>query len=82
MLQGGSKNQLILRQGPWKLIIQSNHKLTKFEPTALFNLEENPTEEETRNLIDDPEHQERAQRMYDHYFEVRNGGRRTAPRAS
>ena len=44
LLQSGSKNELIYRDGPWKLIIQSNNKLTKFEPVALFNLAENPDE--------------------------------------
>lgn len=79
LLQGGSGNELIYRQDPWKLIVQSNHKLTQFEPAALFNLVQNPTENEADNLIDHPDHKDRVAAMLNRYLEIRNGGLRTAP---
>ena len=79
MLQGGSRHELIYRRGPWKLIIQSNHKLTKWEPIALFDLSSNPEEREALNLISLPEHAERAETMFKRYREIRDSGVRTAP---
>ena len=78
-LQGGSYHQLIYRQGPWKLIIQSNHKLTKWEPTALFDLSSNPGELEEENLISQPEHASRVTAMLERYREIRDSKVRTAP---
>lgn len=78
LLQGGSRHELIYRRGPWKLIIQSNHKLTKWEPLALFHLDENPLEEESRNLVADPAHADRVREMFDRYRELRESGERTA----
>ena len=80
LLQSGSDKELMYRRGPWKLIIQSDHKLTKFEPSALFNLAENPQEKETGNLLEHPDHQKRAAEMLSRYLEIRNGGGRTVPR--
>ncbi|MGJ8724163.1 MAG: sulfatase family protein [Roseibacillus sp.] len=71
LLQGGSKNELIFRQGQWKLIIQSNHKLSKFEPTGLFNLSDNVKELEKDNLIQSPEYQSRVQTMLTRYLDLR-----------
>lgn len=80
LLQGGSRHELIYRQGDWKLIVQSDHKVTKFEPIALFDLAANPLEEESSNLIDDPEQADRAASMFKRYTELRESGARTAPR--
>lgn len=79
LLQGGSFNQLIYRQGDWKLIIQSDHPVSFYEPIALFNLAENPREEESGNLIDDPEQIERAQAMFARYLSIRESGARSVP---
>ncbi|RME67233.1 MAG: hypothetical protein D6781_13625 [Verrucomicrobia bacterium] len=79
LLQAGSRNELMFRQGPWKLIMQSDHKLTRFDPIALFNLDENPAEDEARNLIHDPAHAERVRAMRARYLAIRNSGERTAP---
>lgn len=79
MLQAGSKCEVMFREGDWKLIIQSNWALDKWEPIALFNLAENPKETEEQNLISHPEHQERAQAMSKRYREIRESPQRTAP---
>lgn len=79
MLQAGSRNELMFRQGDWKLIIQSNHHLTKWEPIALFNLSTNPKEKEAENLIHNPRYTERVESMMARYREIRNSGDRTAP---
>lgn len=79
LLQAGSNKQLMLRQDQWKLIIQSNAKLTRWEPIALFDLAANPAEEESQNLIDRSEQAPRVQRMLARYQQIMNSGIRTAP---
>jgi arylsulfatase A len=78
MLQAGSMNQLIYRQGKWKLIIQTNHRLSKWEPMALFDLAANPMEVEAENMLNHPEHRSRVERMLSRYRELRKSGVRTA----
>lgn len=78
-LQGGSHNQVIYRQGDWKLIIQSNREANQWDPIALFDLAADPLEKESSNLIDDPAQSERVQRMLARYVEVRESGARTTP---
>ncbi|MFC1763310.1 alpha-L-fucosidase, partial [Planctomycetota bacterium] len=82
MLQGGSRNEVIFREDSWKLIIQSNHKLTQWDPVALFNLHDNPLETEAFNFIHHPEHQDRVQSMLKRYLEIRQSQRRTVPSQS
>lgn len=77
MQQAGSKNELMMREGDWKIIIKSNNKVTKKELVALYNLKTDPTEK--RNLLKVHKHQERAQAMYQKYWEIRDSGQRTAP---
>ena len=72
MLQGGSRNEVIFRQGDWKLIINSNHELSKFEPVALFNLKDNISELEKLNLIQSKQHEKRVTQMFQQYMETRN----------
>jgi len=72
LLQGGSRNELIFREGPWKLIIDSDNKLSKFEPTGLFNLDDNIKELESKNYIKSSQHQDRVKKMLARYFEIRN----------
>ena len=69
-----SFHELVYREGPWKLIIQSDHPLTKFEPRDLFNLDETPHEPSNATLIDHPDHQERVQQMLQRYLELRESG--------
>ncbi len=78
MLQAGSKNQVVFRQGDWKLIMQSNHKLTKFDPIALFNLKQNPFENEDDNFVEHNEYQSKISQMRTRYLKLRNSGVATA----
>ncbi|BCX46210.1 hypothetical protein HAHE_01180 [Haloferula helveola] len=71
LLQAGSKNELIFRDGPWKLVIQTDRNLSKFEPMALFHLGKNPQEKEAGNLVGDPAEKERVQSMLKRYLEIR-----------
>jgi arylsulfatase A-like enzyme len=75
--QAGSKQELMYRKMPWKLIIQSNLKRTKFEFLALYNLEDDPHEDQ--NKLDDPELESIANDMLIEYMEIVQSGRPTVP---
>ena len=77
--QAGATHEVMYREGDWKLIIQSNHNLDKWEPIALFNLESNLGEDEKLNLLKHPEYEGRAKAMFNRYMRTRNSGERTAP---
>ncbi|MEM6884544.1 MAG: arylsulfatase, partial [Verrucomicrobiota bacterium] len=77
--QSGASFEVLYREGPWKLIIQSSYELNKWEPIALFNLESNLSENEKQNFINHPEHQPRAKQMFEKYMSIRKSGERTAP---
>ena len=79
MLQGGSRNELIYRYEQWKLIIQSDHKLSKFEPVALFDLETNLYEKEPKNLIKQAKYEELVDTMLARYLSIRESGQSTVP---
>ncbi|MEX0320897.1 MAG: arylsulfatase [Puniceicoccaceae bacterium] len=79
ILQAGSKLQTIYRQDGWKLIMQSDSNCTKFEPIELYNLDSNPYEEASRNLVDHPEQRARVKNMHNRYLHIRNSGMRTVP---
>ncbi len=51
-----------LRQGDWKLHVQGKY-LKNLKPTRLYNLKTNSIEDESKNLLSNPEYAERAQRM-------------------
>ena len=76
-LQAGSQCELMYREGPWKLIIQSNFELSKWEMIGLYNLEENPKEAPSRNRLNDSTQRERAESMYRRYRKIRDSGERT-----
>ncbi|WP_442505231.1 sulfatase family protein [Novipirellula sp. SH528] len=75
--QAGSKQELMLRKMPWKLIIQSNFKRTAFEPKSLYNLKDDPHED--NDLLKNPEFKEVADRMFKDYMDIVESGRPTAP---
>lgn len=79
MLQAGAQCETMLRQGDWKLVMQSDWQLSKMEPIALFNLADNPREDEARNLIRNPEYASKVKAMHMHYLDVRKNSDRTAP---
>ena len=61
---------------PWKLIIQSNNKRTKFEPKGLYNLQDDPAEKQNR--IESPEGKSLTDSMLKEYLEIVDSGRPTA----
>jgi len=80
MLQfAGSGKEVLIRQGEWKLIMQSDNKLSKFEPKGLYNLAENPYEKWDGNFVKDPAHQDRVKAMRTEYLRILQSGERTAP---
>lgn len=77
LLQAGAQCELVLRQGDWKLVMQSDWELSKMEPIALFNLANNPKEADQGNLIHNPEYASKVAAMHAHYIKVRNNPNRT-----
>ena len=51
--------------------MQSDWQLSKMEPIALFNLADNPKEDEA-NLIRNPEYESKVKAMHAHYIKVRS----------
>ncbi|MDF7823916.1 arylsulfatase [Pontiellaceae bacterium B12227] len=51
-----------LRQGDWKLHVYGKN-LKNLQPKQLFNLKDNPTEDEAKNLLNNPEYSILAERM-------------------
>ncbi|MDG1241372.1 MAG: arylsulfatase [Opitutae bacterium] len=84
MQQGGSTPEIMFRDGPWKLIMESSvghNALVKADTTAvgLFNLDDNPNETESSNFINDPAYASRVGTMYDRYWAIREAIARSAP---
>lgn len=77
--QAGSQKEIMYRKMPWKLIIQSDAKLSKFEPKALYDLEKNPHEKWNQNLLGNPEFKPIVERMLREYLEILRSRQRTAP---
>lgn len=75
--QAGAGQEVMLRKMPWKLVIQSNFKRTKFEPKALYNLKTDPHED--HDLIKNPEYKELYEKMFQQYMNIMQSGRPTAP---
>lgn len=75
MVQGGTSKEVAIIEDGWKLIIQIDKKDKTDQvrkPTALFNLHDNPSEIEAKNLILESEHKERIMQMFDKYNQTRN----------
>ncbi len=78
MIQSGSYNEVLIREGPWKLIIDTDHKLSFWEPIGLFNLDNSPKESDEENLIGSPEQKVRVDAMLKRYLTLREDGTPTA----
>ncbi|EWH12107.1 sulfatase [Catenovulum agarivorans DS-2] len=76
LLQSGTQNHLIYRNKNWKLIIDTDNKLTHFDNIALFDLSADPYEK--NNLINHPAHQARVAQMAQRYWYLRKSGVSTA----
>lgn len=79
MLQAGSRHEVIYRKGPWKLILQSDASCSRWDPKALFNLEDNPREDPKQNAVNLPDQEPRVAAMTAGYLDIRHSGRRTVP---
>ncbi|TNJ43598.1 arylsulfatase [Tamlana fucoidanivorans] len=74
MVQGGSQHEFILIDNGWKLILQvdKKDKTNKTStPVALFNLNDNVEEEESKNYIKNPNYQKKIQELYNKYNQTR-----------
>jgi arylsulfatase A-like enzyme len=74
--QAGSKAEVMIRNMPWKLIIQSNNKRTKFEPKALYNLKNDPGEK--KNTIKESKNSSTVDMMLQEYLDTVDSRRPTA----
>lgn len=75
--QAGAKRQVMIRKMPWKLIINTDPKRKKFEPYALYDLQNDP--KESRNRFNDPSSQSIVDSLFNEYMELIESGRPTAP---
>ncbi|MBT7073626.1 MAG: sulfatase-like hydrolase/transferase [Anaerolineae bacterium] len=73
--QLGKMAHYAIRRDGWKLIIlapDKNKKSVKYaKPIALFNLSNNPLEDEDYNLIESEEYQSLINELFDKYIEIR-----------
>lgn len=80
MLQGGTAKRATLIEDGWKLIVQYDKK-DKFDkkrkPIALFDLNENVVEDDSKNLINQPEYKDRVERMFKKFNQLRDQKSRT-----
>ncbi|MGQ1787645.1 MULTISPECIES: sulfatase family protein [unclassified Saccharicrinis] len=75
MLQGGTQKTVAISEDNWKLIIQidKKDKTDKIrEPIALFNLKNNISEDENKNLIHSPEHKSVVNSLFQKYNKLRD----------
>lgn len=75
--QAGSKNEVMIRRMPWKLILQSNHKRTEYLPSMLFNLQDDP--QERQNRIEEKALQVIIDQLHSEYLQTVRSGIATAP---
>ncbi len=79
MIQGGTDNKVIYRDGKYKLIMQAGRKETDaIKPVSLFDLDQNVEEKPSGDLINQPAHRERVSSMLARYKAIRRGKLRTS----
>ncbi|TXG39264.1 sulfatase family protein [Seonamhaeicola maritimus] len=75
MTQSGTTKQAMITEDGWKLIIQVDKK-DKTDaartPFALFNLNDNISENENENLVDNPKYQDKVKELFAKYNRTRN----------
>lgn len=74
---GGTPRAACMRQGDWKLIIDTDKFITTYTPRALFNLADNLEEDEAQNFIDDPAHAAQVDDMLNYFISLRTSDVRT-----
>ncbi|MBB4080524.1 arylsulfatase A-like enzyme [Lewinella aquimaris] len=73
LLQSGTDRRVIYRDGNWKLIMHLA-KDDSLSPVSLFDLADNPAEDQDRDLINAPDQQERITTMLTRYTAQRSSG--------
>ncbi|MFY0626707.1 MAG: arylsulfatase [Reichenbachiella sp.] len=76
LLQGGTSNEVCYIKNGFKLIIQVDRKKGTRNPTSLFDLNKNPKENESDNLINDPKFEDLILKYFNEYNELRDSGKR------
>lgn len=75
MNQSGTGKQTMITENGWKLIIQVDKK-DKTDairtPFALFNLNKNVSENESKNLINNPKYQDKVKELFEKYNSTRD----------
>lgn len=73
MIQGGAQKEYVINDEGWKLILQVD-KMTKdymdATPIALFNLNDNIIEDESKNYINQANYQDKVQQLHTKYKET------------
>lgn len=75
MLQSGTGKEVMLIRDGWKLIMQVDKKDKTDRiriPVALYNLDDNPQEDESKNLIASKQHQELVMELFAMYHRMRD----------
>ncbi|GAF02257.1 sulfatase family protein [Saccharicrinis fermentans] len=75
MLQGGTQKTVAILENNWKLIIQIDPKDKTYsmrKAIALFNLSDNVTEDESKNLIHSPDHKAIIEKLFTKYNHIRD----------
>ncbi len=79
MQQSGSNKEVMFRQDGFKLIMDTDNAISFWTPISLFNLLNNPTENESFNFINDSQYQTLVQDMKDTYLDIRTSRISTVP---
>jgi arylsulfatase A-like enzyme len=68
-----------IQEDNWKLIMRAPNRknLVGLESTALFNLANNPNENEDLNLLENPEYSRVQKRLFDRFLQIRESGEPT-----
>ncbi|WP_111708170.1 sulfatase family protein [Lutibacter citreus] len=75
LTQSGTGKRAMITENGWKLIIQIDKKDKTFKkrtPFALFNLNDNISEDEKENLINNPKYKDKIDKLFKKYNTTRN----------
>jgi len=73
--QAGTGKEIMIRENGWKLIVKIDNEKSfteNQEPIALFNLNENPSENESFNFINNPNYKAKVDYLLKTYNEIRS----------
>ncbi|WP_139956913.1 sulfatase family protein [Flavicella sediminum] len=73
--QAGTSRQVMITEDHWKLIIQLDKKDKTDKtrtPSELYNLKDNPTENKSKNLVNNPKHRNKVLYLFNKYNKYRD----------